>query len=310
MSKERFMFEGSSVALVTPFKDGNLDEAKLAELVELQIAGGTSAIVPCGTTGESATLSHDEHRRVIELVIRFAKKRVRVLAGTGSNSTHEAVELTKHARSAGADGALLITPYYNKPTQRGLVEHFRAVARAVDLPLVLYNVPGRTGVNMMPSAVIELARSERNIVGIKEASGDVDQATEIVAAVGDAFTVLSGDDSLTLPLLAVGARGAISVLANLVPKDVAALVAAWNKGDAAEARRLHLKTYPLARALFLETNPIPVKTAMGWLDLCSPEMRLPLVPPEKENAGKLEKALRDYGLIGPRRAHAATLGGL
>lgn len=299
------MFEGSCVALVTPFKDGAIDDRKLAELVEFQIAGGTAAIVPCGTTGESATLSHKEHNEVVEKVIAFARKRVRVIAGTGSNSTREAIELTRHAKAAGADGALLITPYYNKPTQRGLVDHFRAIARAVDLPQILYNVPGRTGVNMLPSTIIELARSEKNIVGVKEATGNIDQSTEIAEALGDDFTILSGDDSLTLPLLAVGARGVISVLANLVPKDVAALCAAWKKGDVAEARRLHLKMYPLARALFVETNPIPVKTAMGWLELCSAEMRLPLVPPEKANAEKLEAALRAYGLIGPRRQRAA-----
>ena len=299
------MFEGSCVALVTPFKDGLVDDKKLAELVEFQIAGGTAAIVPCGTTGESATLSHKEHNEVVEKVISFARKRVKVIAGTGSNSTREAIELTRHAQAAGADGALLITPYYNRPTQRGLVEHFRAIARAVDLPLGRYNVPSRTGVNMLPPAIIELARSEKNIVGVKEASGSVDQTTEIIEALPETFTVLSGDDSLTLPLMAVGARGVISVLANLIPKDVAALCAAWKKGDAAEARRLHLKMYPLARAMFTETNPIPVKTAMGWLELCSAEMRLPLVAMEKANAEKVETALRAYGLIGPRRKHAA-----
>ena len=297
------MFDGLTVALVTPFKNGALDEAALAALVEFHVANGTNAIVPCGTTGESATLSHEEHNRVVERVIEFARKRVRVLAGAGSNSTAEAVALTRHAKAAGADGALHITPYYNKPTQRGLVDHFRAVARAADLPIVLYNVPGRTGVNMLPSTVIELARSEKNIVGIKEASGNVDQASEILQALGESFTVLSGDDSLTLPLLAVGAKGVISVAANIIPKDMAAMLAAWTRGDAAEARRLHLKMFPLYRAMFLETNPIPVKTAMGWLDLCGPDMRLPLSPLDSGASAKLETALRDYGLVGPRRKH-------
>jgi len=297
------MFEGSAVALVTPFLNGVIDEKKLAELVEFQIDGGTSTIVPCGTTGESATLTHAEHGRVIELVIKFARKRVKILAGAGSNSTAEAVALTRRAKEAGADGALHITPYYNKPTPRGLVEHFRAVARAADLPIVLYNVPGRTGVNMLPATVIELARSEKNIVGIKEASGSLDQATEIAGALGDAFELISGDDSLTLPIMSVGGKSVISVVANIVPKDVSGLCAAGLRGDWVEARRLHHKLYPLSKAMFVETSPIPVKTAMGWLDLCSPDLRPPLVPLEKPSQDKLEKALRDYGLVSPRRKH-------
>jgi 4-hydroxy-tetrahydrodipicolinate synthase len=298
------MFEGSCVALVTPFKEGQVDETKLRDLVEFHVQNNTACLVPCGTTGESATLSHAEHGRVIELVIKFAKKRVQVLAGAGSNSTRETMELARHAKESGADGALVITPYYNKPTQRGLVEHFRAVARHVDLPLIMYNVPGRTGVNMLPATVIEVARSEKNIVGIKEASGNLDQATEIAAELGPSFDVLSGDDSLTLPILAVGGKGVISVLANIAPKDVAELCAAWKKNDASRAQELHAKMFPLVKALFLETNPIPVKTAMGWLDLCSPDMRLPLVPMEKANAEKLEKALRAYGLLGRKPARA------
>jgi 4-hydroxy-tetrahydrodipicolinate synthase len=297
------MFEGSAVALVTPFLNGSIDEKKLEQLVEFQIEGGTSTLVPCGTTGESATLTHAEHGRVIELVIKFARKRAKVLAGAGSNSTSEAVALTRRAKDAGADGALHITPYYNKPTPRGLVEHFRAVARAADLPIILYNVPGRTGVNMLPATVIELARSEKNIVGIKEASGSLDQASEIAGALGDSFELLSGDDSLTLPLMSVGGKGVISVVANLVPKDVSALCAAGLRGDGVEARRLHHKLFPLVKAMFLESNPIPVKTAMGWLELCSPDLRAPLAPLEKSNEEKLERALRDYGLVSPRRKH-------
>jgi 4-hydroxy-tetrahydrodipicolinate synthase len=299
------MFEGSCVALVTPFAKGRLDEKRLQELVEFQVENGTTAIVPCGTTGESATLSHSEHGRVIELVVKFARKRLLVMAGTGSNSTQEAIDLTRHAEDVGADGALSIVPYYNKPTVRGMIEHFRAIARATKLPLVLYNIPGRTGVNMPPAAVIELARSEKNIVGVKEASGNIDQSSEIVQALGDGFTVLSGDDSLTLPIMSVGGKGVISVLANIAPKDVADMCAAYLKGDLARAQELHLRAYPLVKSLFLETNPIPVKTAMAWLDLCSDEMRLPLVPMEEANRAKLEKALRAYGLLGAKRRHAA-----
>jgi 4-hydroxy-tetrahydrodipicolinate synthase len=299
------MFDGSLVALVTPFKDGAVDENKLTDLVEWHIAQGTRGLVPCGTTGESATLTHAEHVRVVEVVIRAVRGRVKVLAGAGSNSTREAVELTKQAKDAGADGVLHITPYYNKPTQRGLVEHFRAVARAADIPVVLYNVPGRTGVNLLPPAVIELARSEKNIVGIKEASGSLDQAGEIIAALGDGFTLLSGEDSLTLPLLAVGAKGVISVAANLVPADTAKLCDAWSRGDVAGARRLHLKLLPLCKAMFFETNPIPVKTAMGWMEMCSPELRLPLCPLGEEAAKKLETVMREYGLVAPRRKRAA-----
>jgi 4-hydroxy-tetrahydrodipicolinate synthase len=297
------MFEGSCVALVTPFKDGALDEKKLAELVEFQIAGGTSCLVPCGTTGESPALSHQEHGRVVELTVKFVRKRALVMAGTGSNSTREAAEMTRHAREAGADGALVVVPYYNKPTPRGLAEHFRAVARAASLPLVIYNIPSRTGVNMAPSSIIELARSEKTIVGVKEASGNLDQASEIAAALPD-FDVLSGDDSLTLPILSVGGKGVISVLANIAPRDVADLCAAWKAGDPARARALHAKMFPLVKALFLETNPIPLKTAMEWLGLCSSEMRLPLAPMEKPAAEKLEKALRAYGLLGPKPARA------
>lgn len=298
------MFEGSCVALVTPFKDGAVDEKKLQELVEFQISGGTAVLVPCGTTGESPTLSHKEHGRVVELTVQYARKRVQVLAGAGSNSTQEAVEITRHAKESGADGVLSVVPYYNKPTQRGMMDHFRAVARE-GLPVVVYNIPGRTGVNMLPATLIDLARSEKNIVGVKESSGNIDQASEIVQALGPSFDVLSGDDSLTLPILSVGGKGVISVIANIIPKDVAALCAAWKKGDAAGARDLHLKMFPLVKVLFIETNPIPVKTAMGWLDLCPADLRLPLVPMEQANRDKLEKALRDYGLIGARRKHAA-----
>ncbi len=298
------MFEGSWVALATPFKDGEVDEKRLQELVEFQIDGGTTGLVPCGTTGESPTLSHKEHGRVIELVVRFAKKRLPVLAGAGSNSTSEAVQLTRHAKAVGADGVLSVVPYYNKPTQKGMTDHFRTVARE-GLPVVVYNIPGRTGVNMLPETLIALARAEKNVVGVKESSGNLDQSSEVAAALGPGFSLLSGDDSLTLPILSVGGKGVISVLANIAPKDVAALCRAWKDGDVQKAQALHLKMFPLVKALFLESNPVPLKTAMGWLDLCSPEMRPPLAPMDKANQEKLEKALRAYGLLGAKRAHAA-----
>lgn len=299
------MFEGSIVALVTPFKGGEVDGKKLSDLVDWHVAEGTSAIVPCGTTGESATLSHKEHGKVIELAVKAANKRLPVIAGTGSNSTKEAVELTMHAKEAGADGALMVCPYYNKPTQKGLYEHFAEVAKAVPLPLVLYNIQGRTGVNMLPATVVALAKAFPSIVAIKEASGTIDQTSEILSML-PGFTVLSGDDSLTLPLMSVGAKGVISVAANILPKQTAALVAAAKAGDFAKAREIHLKMYPLVKALFLETNPIPVKTAMGWLDLCSPELRLPMTPMDEAAAKKLEDAMRAYGgLLAPNRKHAA-----
>jgi 4-hydroxy-tetrahydrodipicolinate synthase len=285
------------VALVTPFKNGELDEKKIGELVDWHVSEGTQGIVPCGTTGESPTLSYKEHGRVIEIVVKAARKRIPVLAGTGSNSTKEAVELTRHAKEVGADAALMICPYYNRPTQKGLIEHYRAVAREAPLPIVVYNIPGRTGVNMLPQTVVELAKLEPKVVGIKEAS-------EILAAL-PGFIVLSGDDSLTLPLMAIGAKGVISVVANILPKDTAALVAAAEAGDWDRAREIHLKMFPLIKALFLETNPIPIKTAMGWLERCSPEVRLPLSSMDAANAKKLEAALRVYGgLLSPAREHA------
>ncbi|MBN1443856.1 MAG: 4-hydroxy-tetrahydrodipicolinate synthase [Planctomycetes bacterium] len=267
------MFSGSFVALVTPFHGGRVDVEKLEELVEHQIEAGIHGLVPCGTTGESATLSHEEHELVISTVVRRADGRIPVLAGTGSNSTSEAIRLTRFAQDAGADGALLITPYYNKPTQQGLKAHFEAVARETDIPLVLYNIPSRTGVNMLPSTVIELARLP-GVVGIKEASGSVDQTVEILRE--SDITVLSGDDSLTLPLMAVGARGVISVAANVVPSLVVDLVDLAAAGDFAAARELHSRLFPLFKILFVETNPIPVKAALAIQGRISPEVRLPL----------------------------------
>ena len=287
---------GSLVAVITPFRNGKLDEKALGDLIEWQIANGTDGIVPCGTTGESATLTHEEHKRVVELTVKVVKRRVPVIAGTGSNSTDEAIEFTRHAKSAGADAALLISPYYNKPTQEGLYRHHKAIADAVDLPQVLYNIPGRTAVNMTPQTVARLAQL-RNIVGIKEGAGSLQQVSEIVQLCGDRFTVLSGDDALTLPMLAVGAKGVITVTANVAPADMAALVDAWEAGDAAKARTLHFKLYPLFQALFLETNPIPVKHALALMGKATADLRLPLCPMSQDNLEKLTRVMKDSGLL-------------
>jgi 4-hydroxy-tetrahydrodipicolinate synthase len=288
------MFTGSLVALVTPFRDGRVDVPKLEELVEFHLESGTSGLVPCGTTGESATLSHEEHELVISTVIKRADGRIPVLAGTGSNSTAEAIRLTRFASEAGADGALLITPYYNKPTQKGLVAHFEAVARAADIPLVLYNVPSRTGVNMLPPAVIDCARLP-NVVGIKEASGNVDQTVEILS--GCELTVLSGDDSLTLPLMSVGAKGVISVAANVAPKLLVDLVDLAAAGDFTAARDLHFRLFPLFKALFVETNPIPVKAAMVLQGRIGPEIRQPLGPLDEAHRGRLRQVLEELEVL-------------
>ena len=290
------MFTGSLVAIVTPFRKGKVDERALADLIEWQIANGTNGIVPCGTTGESATLSHDEHNRVIELTVEVARRRVPVVAGTGSNSTDEAIALTKHAKQAGADGSLLITPYYNKPTQEGLYRHYRAVAEAVDLPLVLYNIPGRTGVNMLPATIARLTALP-TIVGVKEGSGSVQQASDIVQMCGDRLTVLAGDDALTLPMMAVGGKGVITVTANIVPAEMAGLVKTFAEGKIADARRIHFKLSPLFAALFFETNPIPVKEALSMMGKIDPELRLPLCPMAQDTRKKLIQALKEASLI-------------
>lgn len=290
------MFAGSLVAIVTPFRKGKVDERALAELIEWQIAEGTSGIVPCGTTGESATLSHDEHNRVIELTVEVVGRRVPIIAGTGSNSTDEAITLTRHAKQAGVDGALLITPYYNKPTQEGLYRHYKAIAEAVDLPLVLYNIPGRTGVNMLPTTIARLSAIQ-TIIGVKEGSGSVQQASDIVQMCGDRLTVLAGDDSLTLPMMAVGGKGVITVTANIMPAEMAGLVMAFAEGKFDEARRLHFKLSPLFAALFYETNPIPVKEALGLMGKIDPELRLPLCPMGQDTREKLIGVLKEVALI-------------
>lgn len=290
------MFKGSIVAIVTPFRNGAVDEEKLRELVEFQIEGGTDAIVPCGTTGEASTLDYEEHDRVIRIVVEQVNKRVPVIAGTGSNATHEAIEMTEHAKKLGADGALLVTPYYNKPTQEGLYRHYKAVAEAVALPQILYNVPGRTGVNLLPETVARLAEIS-NIVAIKEATGSLQQASEVLALCGDKIDVLSGDDFITFPMMACGAKGVISVVANIMPKEVAALVDAFYAGKMEEARKLHLRLLKISNAMFIESNPVPVKTAVALMGKCSDEVRLPLAPLAEGNKAKLVAIMKEYGLI-------------
>ena len=293
----RRQFQGSLVAMVTPFRDGRVDEAKVRELVDFHVAHGTDGLVPCGTTGESPTLSHDEHKRVVEIVIEQAAGRIPVVAGTGSNSTAEAIDLTVHAARAGATGALLVSPYYNKPTQEGLYRHFRTIAEAApELPQIVYNIQGRTAVNVETDTLARLAQIP-NIVGVKEASGSLDQMTAVVLACGPDFTVLSGDDNLTLPLMAVGGRGVISVLANLLPREVADLTHAALDGDWKRARDLHWKLYPLCKAMFIETNPIPIKEAMAMAGLIHPEWRLPMCPMGSANRERLRTVLTDGGVL-------------
>ncbi len=289
------MFTGSLVALVTPFANGEVDYETLRELVNFQIKSGTDGIVPTGTTGESPTLTHDEHKQVIKVVVEEVAGRVPVIAGTGSNSTAEAISLTDFARQVGADGSLQVLPYYNKPTQEGMYQHFSTIAREIDLPMILYNIPGRCGVNLEPRTIVKLAEIE-NIVGIKEASGQLDQVSQI--ALSTSLTILSGDDSLTLPIASVGGKGVISVVANIVPTDVKALTDAILEGDFATARQWHNKLFALASVMLgLATNPIPIKTAMGLLHLSSPQMRLPMVGLSDSKLQILEQVLTEYGLI-------------
>ena len=290
-------FQGSFVALVTPFRNGQVDEAKLRELVELHVASGTDGLIPCGTTGESPTLRHDEHRRVVELVVEAARTRIPVIAGTGSNSTREAIDLTKHAERAGASGALVVNPYYNKPTQEGLYQHFRAVADAVSIPIIAYNIQSRTAINVETATLARLARDCHNIVGVKEASGSLDQMSQVIAACGPNFSVLSGDDNLTLPLLAIGGHGVVSVIANIVPREVADMVHAALDGDFKRAREVHYRLFPLARAAFLETNPIPIKEAMAIAGMLEPEFRLPMCRMSDTNRETLRAVLRQYALV-------------
>lgn len=290
------MFEGSMVALVTPFKDNKVDEKTLRKLVKFQIENGTDVLVPCGTTGESATLSTEEHEHVIDVVISEAKGKAKVVAGAGSNNTAEALEFTKYAKEAGADGALIITPYYNKPTQEGIYQHFKALSDNVDIPLVAYNIASRTGRNIEPATMSRMAKL-KNVVAVKEASGDLKQMVEIKRLCGKDFDLISGDDALTLPVLAIGGVGIISVVANIVPKDVSGMIRAYEDKNMKLASEIYYKLMPLVNAMFIETNPIPVKTSMGLMGMIEPTLRLPMCAMLESNLDKLKKALREYKLI-------------
>jgi 4-hydroxy-tetrahydrodipicolinate synthase len=284
-------YRGSLVALITPFTNGEVDEKQLRELVDFQIDGGTNGLVPCGTTGEATTMDDAEWARVVSVVVDQARGRVPVMAGTGTNDTRKTVKLTKKAKELGADAALVVTPYYNKPTPEGVYLHFKAIADAVDLPLVLYNIPGRTGSNVPAETIVRIAKEIPSVVGVKEASGSIDHSSQIVVGAGPEFDVLSGDDSLTLPIMSVGGKGVISVLANIAPKPVAEMTRAFLDGDPQRAQQIHAKVFNLCRALFIETNPIPVKTAAGMLGLCSDELRLPMCAIGEANKRKLAEAL-------------------
>ena len=290
------MFAGVLTALVTPFRDGAVDERALTELVELQIAAGVDGVVPCGSTGEAATLSHAEHQRVVEVAVAAARGRVHVLAGTGSNNTVEAIQLTQHAKEAGADGALLISPYYNRPTQDGIFAHYAEIARRTSFPLVVYNIPGRTGSNVLPSTIARLAEVDQ-IVGVKESCGDLNQISHVIASVPDSFAVLAGDDWATLPMLALGGKGVISTIGNVAPGEVVDLVRAFRAGDIERARSVHYRLLPLIDALFCETNPIPVKAALAMRGLIHEELRLPLLPISNGNRERLQAVLKELGLL-------------
>jgi 4-hydroxy-tetrahydrodipicolinate synthase len=295
MATKGEMFAGLTVAIITPFKNGQVDFDALRKLVDWHIEQGTDCLAPCGTTGESPTLDHEEHEKVVALVTEHARGRIKVMAGTGSNSTREAIRLTKAAKKAGVNGALMVGPYYNKPTQEGYYRHFAAVAEAVDLPIVLYNIPGRTGSNILPETIARLAKLPQ-IVAVKEATGSMDQASA-TASLCD-LTLLSGDDSLTLPLLSIGGRGVVSVVGNIVPRDMKALLKAWDAGNVAEAIRLHYKLFGLCRDMLgLATNPIPIKTALKMVGRDSGELRLPMCPMDTAQDAKLRETLKAYGLL-------------
>jgi 4-hydroxy-tetrahydrodipicolinate synthase len=291
------IFRGAFVAIVTPFTDGQLDEQGLVDLIEFHIANGTHGIVPCGTTGESATMSHEEHHRVVELTVKRVNGRVPVLAGSGSNSTSEAIDLTKYAKQAGADGVLMVSPYYNKPSQEGLYHHYKTVAETVDIPIIMYNVPSRTSSNILPETVARLAQID-NIVGIKEATGDLNQVSDVIRLCPDGFAIMSGDDFTSMPTVLLGGTGVISVTSNVAPKDMAQMMDAALAGDLAKARQLHYKLFPLMKAMFYDTNPVPAKKSlelMGKIKSGTP--RLPLYPMNDGILSRLKAALADYGLI-------------
>jgi len=290
-------FSGTYTAIVTPFRKGVLDEDTLELLIKAQVKGGVDGIVPVGTTGESPTLDYEEHIRVIELAVKFAHGKIKVLAGTGGNSTSEAIYLTKAAEEVGADGSLQVAPYYNKPTQEGLFQHFHAVARATKLPIMLYSIPGRCGIEIAVDTVDRLMHDSPNVIGIKEAGGSCDRVSQLRAALGPKFTIMSGDDSLTLPFMSVGADGVVSVASNVIPRDVSHLVRAFALGKADIARKLHHKFYPLFKDLFIETNPVPVKAAMGMLGMVEEEYRLPLVPMSAKNRDALKVTMKACGVL-------------
>ncbi len=291
------MFQGSIVALITPFKDGEVDYESLENLIEFHITHGTDAILVCGTTGESPTLTFEEHDQVVEFAVKKARGRIKIIAGTGANATHEAVHLTQHAKEVGADAALLVVPYYNKPTQEGIYKHFATVAEEVDIPIILYNIPSRTGVEIAPETIYRLVKDFPNIVGSKESTPNMDRISTIYKLLGDNFTILSGDDSLTLPMMALGAKGVISVANNILPREVKQLTEYALKGDFESARKMHYYLLDLFKVLFIETNPIPVKTACWIMGLCEKEFRLPLCEMKPENEKKLEEVLRKYGIV-------------
>jgi 4-hydroxy-tetrahydrodipicolinate synthase len=290
------MFEGSIVALVTPFKGGEVDYQALENLIEFHINNHTDAILVCGTTGESPTLTFEEHEKVIEEAVRIARGRIKVIAGTGANATHEAIELSTHAQRVGADACLLVAPYYNKPTQEGLYRHFKAIAKEVSIPIILYNIPSRTGVEIAPETIYRLVKEHENIIGSKESTPNMDRISELKRLLGDNFTILSGDDSLTLPMMALGAKGVISVANNIMPREVKQMVDYALKGDFKKAREMHYYLYELFKVLFIETNPIPVKTACWALGMCEKEFRLPLCEMKPENERKLISVLKAYNL--------------
>ena len=291
------MFTGTYTAIVTPFKNGQLDETALARLVKKQIQGGVEGIVPVGTTGESPTVDCDEHIRIIELCVKFAAGKIKILAGTGANSTSEAIVLTKAAEGVGADGSLQVAPYYNKPTPEGLYQHFKAIANNTKLPIILYSIPGRCGIEISVPTVKRLAADRKNIIGIKEAGGNADRVSQLRAALGNKFEILSGDDSLTLPFMAVGAQGVISVASNVAPREVSTMVRAYAAGDVKKALAIHQKMYPLFKDLFVETTPVPVKAALAMLGLIDEEYRLPLVQMSAANRATLKAAMKASGIL-------------
>lgn len=290
------MFSGAFTAIVTPFKDGQVDEKAFKGLIRFGLDGGVSGFVPCGTTGESPTLSYEEHNRVVEMTVKEVAGQVRIIAGTGSNSTEEAISLTRHAKKVGVDAALLVSPYYNKPTQEGLYRHFKAIAEAVDIPMVLYNIQGRTGVNIENSTMEKLSRLP-NIVGVKEASGSILQMSEVIRLCGPDFDVLSGDDQMTFPLMALGGKGVISVVTNIIPDKMSALVRHMLAGEIDKARAIHFEIFELCQAMFVETNPIPIKAALGLMGKIEPEFRLPLCPPASASLEKIRNVLSKLNLI-------------